>query len=318
MRADRLLSIVLLLQTRGKLTAKALAAELEVSRRTILRDIDALSFAGVPIYAEGGHGGGFTLDANYRLSLTGLKESEASALFLADNTALLKDIGLGEAAQNTLLKLFAALPTVHQPSVDDMRQRVLIDPLWWWHADQPMPFWDDLQRAVYEDRCIEVSYEHYNGTRVERLLEPYSLVAKASLWYLIGRRDGELRTYRISRFHAVRLLDRHFQRFDGFDLPTYWREHVQDFLTNLTEISFTIRLDSRKIHANRWLIPGRSEILQPEDENGWVTVRFFVESLEIACMFIFGLGRDIIVLDPPELRKLVTEVARTILKNHGD
>src|SRR5690606_14844013 len=214
--------------------------------------------------AEGGHGGGFTLDANYRLSLTGLKESEASALFLADNTALLKDIGLGEAAENTLLKLFAALPTVHQPSVDGMRQRILIDPLWWWHADQPMPFWEDLQQAVYEDRCIQVSYEHYNGTRVERLLEPYSLVAKASLWYLIGRRDGELRTYRISRFHDVRVLDRHFQRYDGFDLPTYWREHVQDFLTNLTEISFTIRLDSRKIHANRWSMPGRSEILEPE------------------------------------------------------
>lgn len=316
MRADRLLSIMLLLQTRGKTTAQALAEELEVSRRTILRDIDALSFAGVPIYAEGGHGGGFTLDENYRSSLTGLKESEVSALFLADNSPLLNDVGLGKAAESTLLKLFAALPSIHQPSVDDIRQRILIDPLWWWHEHQPMPFWDELQQAVYEDRCIEVTYEHYNGTRVERIIEPYSLVAKASLWYLIGRREGELRTYRISRFHEVRLMDTHFRRYDGFDLPSYWREHVQEFLTNLSEVSFTLRFNSNLIHSNRWSMPGRSEVVQTADQDGWISVRFFVESLDLATMFVFGLGSDVIVVEPPELKTMIIQTAQKILENH--
>src|SRR5512139_3667096 len=118
MRADRLLSIMLLLQTRGKLTAQTLAAELGVSRRTILRDIDALSVAGIPIYADGGHGGGIALDENYRTTLTGLKETEVRALFIASSNYLLNEIGLGEAAKSTLLKLSAALPERHQPSVD--------------------------------------------------------------------------------------------------------------------------------------------------------------------------------------------------------
>src|SRR5690606_34139 len=140
MRADRLLAIILLLQTRGKMTAQALADELEVSRRTILRDLDALSAAGVPIYAEGGHGGGITLDENYKVTLTGLKEAEVRSLFLSSNARLLADIGLGEAAESTLLKLLAALPVPHQPSVDHIRQRILIDPVWWWHDLQPLPF----------------------------------------------------------------------------------------------------------------------------------------------------------------------------------
>src|SRR5262245_35874665 len=185
MRADRLLTIMMLLQTRGKMTAGALAGELGVSRRTILRDIDALSFAGVPLYTEGGHGGGVALDEHYRTTLTGLQESEARTLFIASNTKLLDDVGLGEAAQSTLLELLSSLPGSYHPSLEHIRQRILIDPLWWWHDAQPLPFWEALQQAVYEDRRIRAVYEHYDGGVVERVLEPYSLVAKSSLWYLI-------------------------------------------------------------------------------------------------------------------------------------
>src|SRR5262245_47693068 len=141
MRADRLLSIMMLLQNRGKTTAQTLAREMGVSRRTILRDIDALSFAGIPIYAEGGHGGGIALDENYRLSLTGLKEAEVRALFVSNDSRLLSDIGLGQAAESTLPKLFAMLPELHKQAVERIRQRVHIDPLWWWHEEQPRPFW---------------------------------------------------------------------------------------------------------------------------------------------------------------------------------
>jgi len=130
MRADRLLAIMMLLQTRGKMTAQRLAERLEVSRRTILRDIDALSAAGVPVYAEGGHGGGIALDENYRTALAGLQEREARTLFVGNNAQVLSQIGLGDAAESTMLKLLAVLPAAHQPSVEHMRQRILIDPAW--------------------------------------------------------------------------------------------------------------------------------------------------------------------------------------------
>jgi predicted DNA-binding transcriptional regulator YafY len=303
MRADRLLSIIMLLQARGKMTASTLAEELEVSRRTILRDVDALSLAGIPVYTDGGHGGGIALDEHYRVTLTGLKESEVRALFVSSSAELLKDIGLGEAAESTLLKLFAALPALHQPSVDHIRQRILIDPVWWWHDLQPLPFWPELQQAVYEDRCIRVLYENYSGEVMERVLEPYSLVAKASLWYLIARREGELRTYRVSRLHHVELLDARFQRLPDFDLATYWQDHVQDFLATLTGFSFTLRIDSQGV--------------APAGADGWVTVRFGVESLEQACIFVLSMGPHAIVIDPPELRDQVVGIARILLDHYA-
>ncbi|MEO8611478.1 MAG: WYL domain-containing protein [Chloroflexota bacterium] len=315
MRADRLLSLVLLLQTRGKMTALALAEELGVSRRTILRDIDALSFAGVPLYADGGHGGGIALDEKYRLSLTGLKESEAHTLFIGSNHKLLEDIGLGDAAESTLLKLLAALPALHQPSVNDMRQRILIDPLSWWHDSQPLPFWDQLQQAVYEDRCIQMRYESYSGESDERLLEPYSLVAKASLWYLIARRDGELRTYRVSRVINIELLDTHFRRAQDFDLSAYWHEHTQKFLEFISNYEFILRIDSHRVNPARWQSPGRAELIEPADKDGWLVVRCWGEALEEARSFTLSFGGAAQVVEPLELREAVLAAAREMLEN---
>jgi predicted DNA-binding transcriptional regulator YafY len=314
-RADRLLSLVLLLQTRGKMTAAALAHELGVSRRTILRDIDALSFAGVPLYSDGGHGGGITLDEKYRVSLTGLKEAEAGTLFIASNHKLLEDIGLGDAAENTLLKLLAALPAPHQPSVEDIRQRILIDPLSWWHDSQPLPFWDQLQQAVYEDRSIRIRYESYNGEKDERVVEPYSLVAKASLWYLIARRDGEMRTYRVSRVLEVELLDTHFRRAEDFDLPTYWQTHTQKFLKSISDYVFTLRIDSRRVNPARWQSPGRAELLEPAGADGWLTVCCWGEALDEALGFALSFGGAARVIEPPELRDAVFAAAHEIVNN---
>ncbi len=313
MRADRLLSIVLLLQTRGKMTAQVLAQELEVSTRTILRDIDALSTTGIPIYAEGGHGGGIALDENYRVTLTGLKEAEVHSLFVSDNAKLLKDVGLGEAAVSSLLKLSAALPTLHQPSVEYIRQRILIDPLWWWHESQPLPFWSELQQAVYENRLVRAVYENYNGETMERTLEPYSLVAKASLWYLIARRDGQLRTYRVSRFHDINLLDGHFQREDNFDLAKYWQEHAHEFAAAANDYVFTLRMPNSRISLIRWLVPGRYEVIEPPDGHDWLTARFRLDSIDLAKMIVFGLGAT--VVEPPELRDAVLATARELLEN---
>jgi predicted DNA-binding transcriptional regulator YafY len=313
MRADRLLSIIMLLQTRGKMTANALSDELEVSPRTILRDVDALSVAGVPIYAEGGHGGGIALDENYRTTLTGLTEAEVQALFISGNASLLNDIGLGEAAQSTLRKLSAALPESHQPVVEHVRQRIYIDPVWWWHDSQPHLFWEELQQAVFEDRCIRVVYEHYDGEVVERIMEPYSLVAKASHWYLIARRDGELRTYRVTRFRSITLLDIHFRRPKDFDLATFWHEHLGEFVEALGEYTFTLRVHESRMNFVRWLAPGRYAIVEPPDSTGWFTAHLHYESVELAKMLVFGLGTQAVVVEPAELHEAVANTAREIL-----
>lgn len=313
MRADRLLSIIMLLQARGRMTTQRLAAELGVSRRTILRDIDALSFAGVPVYAEGGHGGGIALDENYRTTLTGLQDREVRSLFVANHAQVLDEVGLGEAAKSTLLKLLAVLPASQQPSVEHIRQRLLIDSAWWWRDAQPPPFWDQLQQAVYDDRCIQAVYERPNGETIERVLEPYSLIAKSSLWYLLAQHQGELHTYRVARFQHITLLDAHFQRRKDFDLNTYWQTHLQEFKEAVSEYRFTLRLQPDRLSFIRRLVPGRYQVDEVPDAEGWLTVRFDLESLDLAKMLVFGLGQQAVIVEPPELKDAVLSVAREII-----
>jgi predicted DNA-binding transcriptional regulator YafY len=318
MRADRLLSIIMLLQIRGRLTTHQLAEELGVSRRTILRDVEALSIAGVPVYTEGGHGGGIALDENYRTTLTGLQDREVRALFVASHTQVLDEVGLGEAAQSTLLKLLAVLPTSQQPSVDHIRQRLLIDSAWWWRDAQPPPFWDQLQQAVYDDRCIQAVYERPNGETIERVLEPYSLIAKSSLWYLLAQYQGELHTYRVARFHRLTLLDTRFQRRQDFDLTTYWRTHLQEFKETVSEYRFTLRVQPDRLSFIRRLVPGRYQVDEAPDTEGWLTVRFDLESMDFARMLVFGLGGQAEIVEPPELKEAVLNTAHEIIgRQHG-
>jgi predicted DNA-binding transcriptional regulator YafY len=317
MRADRLLAIMLLLQTRGKMTAQSLADKLEVSRRTILRDIDALSAAGVPVYAEGGHGGGIALDEHYRTTLAGLQDKEVRTLFVGDNTQLLSEIGLGDAAESTMLKLRAVLPASHQPSVEHMRQRILIDPVWWWRDAQPLPSWEQLQQAVYEDRCIRAVYERHNGVVIERILEPYSLVAKSSVWYLIADHAGELRTYRVLRFRQITLLDTHFHRREDFDLLTYWHEQLQHFGELISEYGFTLRMHPNRMNFVKEVVPGRYHQIELADSDGWITVQFQLDSMDLARMLVFGLGAHAIVVEPQELHEAVVNTACAILNKHN-
>jgi len=305
MRADRLLSMLLLLQTRGKLTTQTLAKELGVSRRTILRDIDALSYAGIPIYADGGHGGGVSLDENYRTTLTGLNETEIRALFISENTQLMNDIGLGEATRRLQHKLSAALPLEQQSIVAQVRQRIYLDPAWWWQDDTPLPFWGDLQKAVFEDYRIQAVYENFNGEVAERLLEPYSLVAKAALWYLIAKRDGAYRLYRVARFHSIQIQNMHFERDHGFDLIKFWHEHLKEFRESIAEYTFTLRIHPDRLGFVQSLMPGHFQIIQIDPRNGWKTLRFQVESIDLAKMLVFGLGNQAAILDPPELREAI-------------
>lgn len=305
MRADRLLSMLLLLHTRGKLTTQTLANELGVSRRTILRDIDALSYAGIPIYADGGHGGGVSLDENYRTTLTGLNETEIRALFISENTQLMNDIGLGEATRGMQHKLMAALPLKQQSIVAQVRQRIYLEPAWWWQDDTPLPFWSDLQKAVFEDYRIQAVYENFNGEVAERILEPYSLVAKAALWYLIAKRDGAYRLYRVARFRSIQIQNVHFERENGFDLIKYWHEHLKEFRESITEYTFTLQIHPDRLGFVQSLMPGHFQITWTNPQNGWKTLRFQVESIDLAKMLVFGLENQAVIVDPPELRQAV-------------
>ena len=315
MRADRLLTIILLLQTRGKMTARELAEEVGVSRRTILRDINALSFSGIPVYSEGGHGGGIALIEEYRTTLTGLNKSEVQTLFLASNNHALRDVGLGDASQNLLMKLLAALPKMHHSTADHIRQRLMIDPTWWWHDTAILPFWDELQRAVYEDRLIEATYENYDGNITERILAPYSLICKSSLWYLLAERDQELRTYRVSRFHSVRVIDQSFSRRPDFDLPTYWQEHIKNFESSFGGYRCTLRIHQERETFVKWLMPGRWELVQAADEKGWITLSLMMDTDLLAKMLVFGLAGFVEVISPAELTESVAAHAREVLQH---
>jgi predicted DNA-binding transcriptional regulator YafY len=315
MRADRLLTLILLLQTRGKMTAKELAEEVGVSRRTILRDINALSFSGIPVYSEGGHGGGIALIEEYRTTLTGLNKSEVQTLFLASNNQALRDVGLGDASENLLMKLLAALPKMHHSTADHIRQRLMIDPTWWWHDNTTSPFWDELQMAVYEDRLIDTTYENYDGNITKRVLAPYSLICKSSLWYLLAERDQELRTYRVTRFHSVRVLDQSFSRRPDFDLPTYWQEHVRNLDGTFGDYRCTLRIHPQRGSFVKWLMPGRWELVPDGDEKGWITLSLTMESDLLAKMLVFGLAESVEVISPPELKESVMVQARAVLKH---
>lgn len=314
MRADRLLSIILLLQTRGKMTAKTLAEELEVSRRTILRDIAALSFAGVPVYSEGGHGGGISLMEEYRTTLTGLNKFEVQSLFVTHNHGVLNDVGLGDAGERLLLKLLAALPQAQHSTADHIRQRLMIDPTWWWHDGSISPFWEEIQQAVYEDRLIEVTYENFDGKTTWRMLAPYSLICKSSVWYLLAERDQELRTYRVTRFQAVRLLDQSFSRDPDFDLPTYWCAQAQNFENLPSEYSCVLRIHPERLSFINWLMPGRWELIKDTNENGWLTISLKMESDLMAAMLLFGLAGFVEVVEPAELKDAVLAKAREVLE----
>ncbi len=312
MRADRLLSIILLLQTRGKMTAGELAGELEVSRRQILRDVDALSLAGIPVYSESGRGGGIALVDEYRTSLTGLNLFEVQSLIVMNNNHALREVGLGNAADQLLMKMLAGLPKSQRSTADHIRQRLLIDPTWWWH-DPDMPrFWDDLQKAVYEDRMIEATYENYSGETGEKILAPYSLVCKSSLWYLIAEREGELRTYRVSRFHSIHILDRTFSRRSEFDLPEYWKIHLKGFVEDFSDHNYVFRLHPDLITTLNSLLPGRWKVTGETDERGWLTVSINLDSDIMAEMLAFGLAGSVEILEPTGLTEKILEQARKL------
>ncbi len=314
MRADRLISILLLLQIHTRITARALAERLEVSERTILRDMEALSFAGIPVFAERGTGGGWSLTENYRTNLTGLNDTEVQALFLTRPPRLLADLGLAKAADGALIKLLAALPSASRRNAENVSQRIYVDVAGWRNADEAVPLLPVIQEAVWQERKLRITYQRGDECGVERIVEPLGLVAKGSVWYLLARVEDGIRNYRVARVRAAEMLDESFVRPPDFDLPATWRQSNIEFKAKFPRYPVTVRVQPDALW--RLQFAGRFANVEHVGEpaaDGWLTVQMNYQVAENACENLIGLGAQVEIVEPVELRAKVIEMAKSVL-----
>ncbi len=314
MRADRLLSILMLLQVHHRLTARDLAERLEVSERTIHRDLEALSNVGVPVVAERGQGGGWSLLESYQTTLTGLNLAEIQALFLPKPSHLLADLGWNQAFEAALLKLLAALPAANRQQAEVVSQRIHLDPTGWHRWHEEMSAFPILQAAIWHERQLQLGYERNDGAQIERLVNPLGLVAKGSVWYLVAAVDEEVRCYRISRIRNATITDSPCIRPEKFDLANYWQRALVEFKAALPRYVVRLRVAPEalpRLHYAGYF--ARIEQINPPDAEGWipVSVRFDVESA--ACAYVLGFGAQMEVVEPLKLRERVVEAAKEVI-----
>ncbi|MFE5917609.1 helix-turn-helix transcriptional regulator [Streptomyces sp. NPDC056468] len=307
MKSSRLVSILLLLQTRGRMTAAQLAEELEVSVRTVYRDVQALSAAGVPLYGDAGHAGGYRLLDGYRTRLTGLTADEAEALFLAGAPGPAAQLGLGSVLAAAQLKVRAALPAELRIHADRISGRFHLDaPGWYADADET-PYLPAVADAVWNSRVLQVLYRRWRApTDVERRLEPYGLVLKAGRWYVVAGPGP--RTYRVDQILQITSTKAEFIRPADFDLPAYWTVYQHDFRDRLRRDEAVVRL------APGMELAGSVRGDASTEEDGWTRVTVPIESVDHAHAEFLRLGTGIEVLQPPELRE---RIARTVAELAG-
>ncbi|MES4889889.1 WYL domain-containing protein [Streptomyces sp. NPDC096012] len=309
MRAARLIKMVLLLQSRAAMTAAELARELEVSERTVTRDAQALSEAGVPVYADRGRAGGYRLIGGYRTRLTGLARGEAEALFLSGVPAALRQMGLEDAASAARLKVSAALLPSLRDAPDSAARRFHLDAPAWFREPETPALLPVLAGAVWADSPVLARYRRGDG-EVERRLEPYGLVLKAGVWYLCARvpAGGSFRTYRIDRFTTADPLDERFDRDPAFDLPGFWAAQAERFARSILRAQVVVRLSPQGVRRLPYAVDPLSArealgAVGEPDAEGWVTVTLPVESEEVAHGQLTGLGPEAEVLAPAALRE---------------
>jgi predicted DNA-binding transcriptional regulator YafY len=315
--------MVLLLQSRPSMTAAELAEELEVSERTVARDAQALSEAGVPVYADRGRAGGYRLIGGYRTRLTGLARGEAEALFLSGVPGALREMGLEDAASAARLKVSAALLPSLRDASRSAAQRFHLDAPNWFTEPKTPELLPAVADAVWDDRRITARYRAREG-EVERELEPYGLVLKAGVWYLCARvaERGSYRVYRIDRFTAVERGEERFERDAEFELPAFWAERAEQFARSILRTEVVVRLTpagARELPyavdpvVAREVLAGAGE----PDGEGLLTVTLPVESEEVAHAQLASLGPEAEVLAPPALRARFAEDARRLALLYG-
>lgn len=319
MQASRLLSILMLLQSRGRLSALTLASELEVSVRTIYRDVDQLSASGVPIWAEQGRTGGFQLREGWRTKLDGLTAPEAQAMFLAGLPGPAADLGLGEALASAQLKLKAALPPEWQDDAQRVGTRFHLDPIDWYRETPAVDHLGPIARAVWQAERIAVRYDSWQG-EAQRELEPLGLVLKAGTWYVIARSSASRppRTYRLQSILDLTLSGETFKRPRGFDLAAYWRESTRRFEAELYRSEARLSVSPRGLKLLQLLSSavaeaGRRSAKPDAARAGWSTVQIPIESTEHAAGQLMRLGAEALVLSPKDLRERLAAQARDML-----
>ncbi|MEV4517192.1 YafY family protein [Dactylosporangium sp. NPDC049525] len=323
MRAGRLVSVILLLQARGRMTAEALAAELEVSVRTVYRDIEALHGAGVPLHGEPGHDGGYRLLPGYRTQLTGLTGDEAAALALSMLPAAAADLGLGPAAAGAATKLRAALTDDLRARADHVQQRLHID-LPNWYADQhDQPLLVPVADAVWRQQRLRVGYRRWKEPQdVTRTLDPFGLVLKGGRWYVVARADGQVRTYKVANLLSAAPTGERFDRPDDFDLAAHWQRYLDDFAERRHTGTATVRMSADGVRRIPDLCAPAVATAAlasagPPDADGWVRLTIPIESVTHAHGELLRFGTDLEVLAPPELRARVAATAASLAARYG-
>ena len=321
MRASRLVNLLLLLQSRGGLTAAELARELEVSVRTVHRDVEELSAAGVPIFAERGPLGGIRLVDGYRTRLTGMTADEAEALFLAGLPGPAAQLGLGTVVAAAQLKVMAALPPELRSRASRIVERFHLDAAGWFQAQEAVPHLATLSAAVWDARAVRILYERGGGP-VERTVGPLGIVLKGGVWYVIGATDGQIRTYRASRVVEATLTDEPVQRPEGFDLAAYWTESSAAYERDAPTVEVVVRIAADQA----WRIAdvyGRAtldaaERLDDPDPDGWLRLRLRVSWPDEVANRLLSIGPRLEVLEPADVRERVIAIADRVVAGYRE
>ncbi|MFD6475629.1 helix-turn-helix transcriptional regulator [Streptomyces anulatus] len=321
MRADRLVSLVLLLRQRGRLTADTLARELEVSTRTVLRDIEALSAAGVPVYAERGRHGGFALLPGFRTELTGLNHDETLALLAAVSGRGEQVFGLGPALASAMRKVVDALPESHQAAASDAAQRFLVDPETDLLSRRPVvdqvpgTTMIEVRRAVLSGRKLRIHYAATDQAPQWRTVDPIGLVTVRDRGYLLATRSGADRTYRLSRVLAAEELPEPAQRPNRVDLDRIWRDRSARFLSGGDHVTALVRVDPvRREELLGTVLAVRAE---DPDTDGWPRLEVTFQDARHAEWALWRLGTDAEALAPQSLRSALRERAATLAARYG-
>jgi predicted DNA-binding transcriptional regulator YafY len=304
MRASRLLSILILLQLRVRLTAQTLADEFEVSVRTIYRDIDELSVAGIPIYGDRGPGGGFQLLDGYRTKLTGLASDEAEAMFMIGMPGPAEALGLGAAARSAGRKLLASLPATSDKDANRISARFHLDTVDWYRTSDLVPYLPALARAVLDQRVVAMTYDSWTSVR-DWLIEPLGLVLKAGAWYAAAQSGGVIRTFKVSNIRALQLQEATFERPADFDLPKWWSVSLSRFEAELRPATAIVRataLGLERIAKLGAYAATAAANAAPPDADGWARVTLPIETTGQAALMLLGIGPEVIVIDPTALR----------------
>jgi predicted DNA-binding transcriptional regulator YafY len=307
-KSERLVSLMLLLQARSPRSAKDLARTLEVSMRTVYRDVEALSATGVPVYAERGSTGGIALSDGYRRAIAQFSTDELHALFVAAADPL-ADLGVA-AHERALHKIKGALPELQQRAAEKASQRILLDHNRWYRTQQPGNVLAALRRAVWDDRATRITYRDRNGTMTTREIEPLGLISKAGVWYIAaGNGQGELRTFRADRIIAIAELERRFERPEDFDLHAYWRSSLEFADRQAPPYEATLQIDRECLESIVPYFP--YETLSENALSQTLQVRF--PSEDSAVSHTMMLGNHARVLGPPIFRDALIKRARDLL-----